>query len=192
MDIPGTLQENSLFGERYDENKMSKVIQACALTEDISRFSKGLLTFVGERGVVLSGGQRTRVSLARAVYADADIYLLDDPLSTVDIKVSEHLFNRCICQLLRDKIRIMVTHDKNHMKAADQIIILEKGTLLRKGTFSELDKNGDLKSLNDSSKWYIDRTIKDDYRDSVFQDNMPEHLKTSEEDREIGTVSSQL
>jgi len=117
---------------------------------------------------------------------------LDDPLSAVDIKVNEHLFNQGICQLLRDKIRIMVTHDKNHMKAADQIIIFEKGTLLGKGTFSELEKDGDLKSLNDSSKWYIDRTIKNDYRNSVFQDSMPEHLETLEEDRDIGAVSPKL
>ena len=73
--LSGTLQGNILFGERYDENKMSKVIEACTLTEDISRFSKGLLTFAGERGVVLSGGQQTSVSLARALYADADIYI---------------------------------------------------------------------------------------------------------------------
>ena len=100
----GTLRENVLFGEPYDEKKYAEVIDACALKEDINRFSNGDLSFVGEHGVAMSGGQRARLNLARAVYADADVYLLDDPLSAVDAKVSEHIFNQCVCKLLKDKI----------------------------------------------------------------------------------------
>ena len=83
----GTFRENVLFGEPYEEKKYAEVLEACALIEDINRFANGDQTFVGEQGIVLSGGQRARVNLARAVYADADIYLLDDPLSAVDVKV---------------------------------------------------------------------------------------------------------
>ena len=102
----GTFRKNILFGEPYDKQKYAEVIDACALREDVRRFPNGDLTFVGEQGVTLSGGQRARVSLARAVYADADVYLLDDPLSAVDAK---HIFNQCICKLLRNKITILVS-----------------------------------------------------------------------------------
>ena len=191
----GTLQENILFGEPYDESKLSMVIEACVLQEDISRFPKGLLTFVGERGVVLSGGQRTRVSLARAVYADADIYLLDDPLSAVDAKVGEQIFKQCICQLLGDRIRIMVTHDENHMKVADQIIVLHKGSLLGKGTFPEVETF--LSMLYSSYKaTVLGRKLcqqpKDDRSSTPPEENKLQHLEVSEEDRAIGTISSKL
>ena len=191
----GTLKENILFGEPYDESKLSMVIEACALQEDISRFPKGLLTFVGERGVVLSGGQRTRVSLARAVYADADMYLLDDPLSAVDAKVGEQIFKQCICQLLRDKIRIMVTHDENHIKVADQILVIHKGSLLGKGTFPEVEMF--LSMLYSSYKaTVLGRKLcqqpKDDRSSTLQEENELEHLEISEEDRAIGTVSSKL
>ena len=191
----GTLRENILFGEPYDQNKLSMVIGACALQEDLSRFPKGLLTFVGERGVVLSGGQRTRVSLARAVYADADMYLLDDPLSAVDAKVGEQIFNQCICQLLSDRIRIMVTHDENHMKVADQIIVLHKGSLLGKGTLPEVETF--LSMLYSSYKATIlGRKLslqqKDDRSSTPPEENELEHLEISEEDRAIGTISLKL
>ena len=191
----GTLKENILFGEPYDENKLSMVIGACALQEDISRFPKGLLTFVGERGVVLSGGQRTRVSLARAVYADADMYLLDDPLSAVDAKVGEQIFKQCICQLLRDRIRIMVTHEENHMKVADQIIVLHKGSLLGKGTFPEVETF--LSMLYSSYKATIlgrklSQQRNDDRSSTPPEENEFEHLEISEEDRAIGTISLKL
>ena len=81
----GTTRGNILFGQPYDEDRYTKIINACALMEDIQQFSDCDQTVVGERGAVLSGGQRARVSLAHAVYAETDIYLLDDPLSAVDI-----------------------------------------------------------------------------------------------------------
>lgn len=81
----GTLREYILFGQRYDEHSYTRIIKACALMEDVQQFPNGDQTVVGERGVVLSGGLRARVSLARAVYVDADLYLLDDPLSAVDV-----------------------------------------------------------------------------------------------------------
>ena len=99
----GTIRENILFGQPHDETKYTRVIEACALTEDIHRFPDYDQTVVGERGEVLSGGQQARVSLARAVYADADLYLLDDPLSAVDFKVGQHIFETCIKDLLGDK-----------------------------------------------------------------------------------------
>ena len=79
------------------------------------------MTHVGERGVSLSGGQRARVNLARAVYADADIYLLDDPLSALDMNVSKEIFDRCICDVLSDRIRVIITHNPYCLQRADLI-----------------------------------------------------------------------
>ena len=87
----GTIRENILFGLPYDEQKYTNTIHACALKQDLHQFPDHDQTVVGERGAVLSGGQQARVNLARAVYADGDVYLLDDPLSAVDFKVGRHL-----------------------------------------------------------------------------------------------------
>ena len=122
----GTIRENILFGEQYDEDKYNRVIEACALTQDIQKFPDCDQTIVGERGVVLSGGQRARVSLARAVYAEGELYLLDDPLSAVDSKVADHIFRECIKGLLGKKTRLIISHQERIMRDADNVIVLFK------------------------------------------------------------------
>lgn len=96
----------------------------CALERDFELFPHGDKTLVGERGVSLSGGQRARINLARAVYKDSDIYLFDDPLSAVDAHVGKHLFQECIKKYLDGKTRILVTHQVQFLKEADLIIML--------------------------------------------------------------------
>lgn len=100
------------------------IVNVCALQRDFEQFPYKDQTLVGERGVSLSGGQRARINLARAVYAESDIYLFDDPLSAVDTHVGKHLFEKCIKQYLRHKTRILVTHQRQFMKQADLIVIL--------------------------------------------------------------------
>lgn len=92
--FPSTIRQNILFGKRMNEKRYKKVLDSCCLTKDIESFSMGDETEVGDRGIKLSGGQKARISLARAMYEDADIYLLDDPLSAVDVKVGRKLFQR--------------------------------------------------------------------------------------------------
>lgn len=121
----GTVRQNILCGQDYDLKRYKKVIKACALDKDFNLFPNGDLTAVGERGVSLSGGQKARVNLARALYVDADIYLMDDPLSAVDTHVGRHLFDKAINGYLRDKIRILVTHQLQYTKDVDQILILK-------------------------------------------------------------------
>ncbi|OPL20398.1 multidrug 9 resistance-associated protein, partial [Mytilus galloprovincialis] len=105
-----TLKENIFFGKPSDENKFKEVVNVCGLESDISYMDNGENTEIGDRGINLSGGQKQRVSLARAVYSDSDIYLLDDPLSAVDVHVGKHLFNECIKKKLCGKTIILVTH----------------------------------------------------------------------------------
>ena len=203
----GTIRENILFGQAYDQPKYTRVIEACALTEDIQRFPDYDQTVVGERGEVLSGGQQARVSLARAVYADADLYLLDDPLSAVDFKVGQHIFKSCVNDLLGEKMRVLTSHQENQMKEADQVIVLYKGRLLEKGSFTELQEKGirditidplyqtvqkDIKHTKNVA-WEIEQKNKGDGCETMVplpNDRMS--LEISQEDRSIGVVSSKL
>ncbi|XP_038157102.1 multidrug resistance-associated protein 4-like isoform X2 [Cyprinodon tularosa] len=140
--LPGTIRSNIVFGHEFNPKKYDRVLRACALKRDIDLLPGGDLVGVGDRGANLSGGQKARVSLARAVYLDADIYLLDDPLSAVDAEVGRHLFEECICGLLRKKPRILVTHQLQYLKAADQIVLLKEGQMITQGTYSELQGSG--------------------------------------------------
>ncbi|XP_053420105.1 ATP-binding cassette sub-family C member 4-like isoform X7 [Nycticebus coucang] len=138
----GTVRSNILFGKKYERERYDKVIKACALKKDLELLEDGDLTVIGDRGTTLSGGQKARVNLARAVYQDADIYLLDDPLSAVDAEVGKHLFDLCICQTLHEKITILVTHQLQYLKAASQILILKDGEMVQKGTYTEFLTTG--------------------------------------------------
>ncbi|KAM7177934.1 ATP-binding cassette sub-family C member 4 isoform 3-T3 [Macrochelys suwanniensis] len=124
--FPGTVRSNILFGREYEREKYEKVLKVCALKKDMELLDDGDLTMIGDRGATLSGGQKARVNLARAVYQDADIYLLDDPLSAVDAEVSRHLFEKCIYQALHQKVSILVTHQLQYLHAVNQILILKE------------------------------------------------------------------
>ncbi|XP_045694930.1 ATP-binding cassette sub-family C member 4 isoform X2 [Phyllostomus hastatus] len=138
----GTVRSNILFGKKYEKERYERVIKACALKKDLELLEDGDLTVIGDRGATLSGGQKARVNLARAVYQDADIYLLDDPLSAVDAEVGRHLFQLCICQALHEKITILVTHQLQYLKATSQILILKEGKMVQKGTYTEFLRSG--------------------------------------------------
>ncbi|XP_036361692.1 multidrug resistance-associated protein 4 isoform X2 [Octopus sinensis] len=137
-----SLRQNIVFGKKYEEKRYKEILKACALEKDLSILPNGDFTLVGERGITLSGGQRARVSLARALYMDADIYILDDPLSAVDTNVGRHIFNNCINQYLKDKPRILVTHQLQFLPDADHIIILDQGKLVGEGSFDKLLESG--------------------------------------------------
>ncbi|XP_036913453.1 ATP-binding cassette sub-family C member 4 [Sturnira hondurensis] len=137
----GTVRSNILFGKKYEKERYERVIKACALKKDLELLEDGDLTVIGDRGATLSGGQKARVNLARAVYQDADVYLLDDPLSAVDAEVGKHLFHLCICQTLHKKITILVTHQLQYLKSASQILILKDGKMVQKGTYTEFLKS---------------------------------------------------
>ncbi|XP_066141508.1 ATP-binding cassette sub-family C member 4-like [Euwallacea fornicatus] len=139
-----TVRQNILFGSLYDKKRYQDVVRACALEKDFEQFSNGDLTIVGDRGASLSGGQKARINLARAIYRDADIYLLDDPLSAVDIHVAKHLYDLCINGYLHNKTRILVTHQVHFLKDADNIIILNNGRIENEGTFSKLSESENL------------------------------------------------
>ncbi|ERE87631.1 cystic fibrosis transmembrane conductance regulator [Cricetulus griseus] len=136
--MPGTIKENIIFGVSYDEYRYKSIVSACQLEKDISKFAEKDNTILGEGGVTLSGGQRARISLARAVYKDADVYLLDSPFGYLDVLTEEQIFENCVCKLMANKTRILVTSKMEHLKKADKILILHEGSSYFYGTFSEL------------------------------------------------------
>lgn len=122
----GNIRQNILFGREFNKMRYNEAIKAAALEDDLKQLEFGDETIVGERGISLSGGQKARVNLARCLYQDSDIYLLDDPLSAVDTRVSRQLFQKCIKEHLRGKVRILVTHQLQYLPQADHIIVLKE------------------------------------------------------------------
>uniref|UniRef100_A0AAQ5YZ93 ATP-binding cassette, sub-family C (CFTR/MRP), member 3 n=1 Tax=Amphiprion ocellaris TaxID=80972 RepID=A0AAQ5YZ93_AMPOC len=137
-----TLRDNILFGRPYNEQKYRCVLDACALTPDLQVLPGGDMTEIGEKGINLSGGQRQRVSLARALYSDAEVYLLDDPLSAVDAHVSKHIFDNLIGPegVLKGKTRILVTHGISFLPQVDNIMVMVDGRVSEMGSYQELLK----------------------------------------------------
>ncbi len=174
----GTLRENVLFGQAFDPERYAAVTNACALSHDIKKLDFGDETMVGERGVALSGGQKARVNLARAIYRDADVYLLDDPLSAVDSHVGRHLFDECIKKYLKSKVVILVTHQLQYLKGADNILVLNKGTIAHMGDFDAIMKSG-----ADISSFMSDDKKKDEENaDNLDKDNSKEQADGSGDD----------
>lgn len=163
-----TLQNNILFGRKLEEHFYQTVTNTCALGPDIQMLPAGDQTEIGERGINLSGGikkndflffsfflkhcfffskkkgQKQRVSIARAVYNESDIYLFDDPLSAVDEHVGRHIFDNVIGKngILKEKARLFVTHRIQYLPKVDQIIVLKNGRITEIGTYNELINNG--------------------------------------------------
>ena len=198
----GTVRDNVVFGKEFQEQKFNKVIEVCDLAKDIASFTKHDLTEIGQRGVILSGGQRARVSLARAIYSDADIYLLDDPLSAVDAKVGKHLFDRCIKDFLHGRMRILVTHQLQFLKETDSIVVLRNGSVICKGTYTRIEEDSQvaagcfaaqenkdfngLQNNNGTSSVFIEDTLNSMSPAREHHDRVD--LVDEAEDRMVGTV----
>ncbi|KAK6376355.1 uncharacterized protein PV06_06088 [Exophiala oligosperma] len=133
-----TLKDNILFGKPYKSRWYRDVIDACALRPDLDILPAGDQTEIGERGITLSGGQKQRLNIARAIYFDADIVLMDDPLSAVDAHVGRHIMDEAICGLMKNKCRILATHQLHVLSRCDRIIWMEDGHIQAIDTFDNL------------------------------------------------------
>ena len=191
----GSIRDNILFGRNFDNRRYLEITDVCCMQTDLNNFPKGDLTEIGHRGVSLSGGQRVRVSLARALYSDADIYLLDDPLSAVDAKVGKHLFERCICGFLSGKTRVFVTHQLHYLTHIDNVIILSQGAKANEGAsfrdealrcwnVTEVDVNLKTKALRSQSS---EQPFEASCNEEEIQD-----LKEEEEDKSTGSITWKL
>ncbi|KAI3550246.1 ABC transporter [Colletotrichum filicis] len=133
-----TVRDNILFGKDMDRAWYQEVINACALRPDLAMLPNGDLTEIGERGITISGGQKQRLNIARAIYFDSDIVLMDDPLSAVDAHVGRHIFDNAILGLLKGKCRILATHQLWVLNRCDRVIWMEGGKIQAVDTFDNL------------------------------------------------------
>lgn len=136
--LTGSVRENVTFGRPLNLARYKRVLNACGLTRDLEQLPLGDRTFVGERAEQLSSGQRARLCLARAVYHEADVYLLDDPLSAVDGPLARHIFEKCVRRYLNDKLVFLVTQQLQFLKSADHILLLKDGRLVCAGDYTAL------------------------------------------------------
>ncbi|KAG0373773.1 hypothetical protein BGX24_011258 [Mortierella sp. AD032] len=150
-----TVRDNIVFGKAFDQEKYDRILFASGLLPDLEILAAGDMTEIGERGINLSGGQKQRVSLARAAYQDADVYLMDDPLSAVDAHVDQHLWEHLIGPkgLLKNKTRLLVTHGIHHLEHVDHILVVKDGKITEAGHYKHLiaAKNGFYQLIKDFS-----------------------------------------
>lgn len=125
-----SIRENILFGLEYDQAKYEETIKICELTRDLEILPNLDETEIGEKGINLSGGQKARVSLARAVYADRDLVLLDDPISALDANVKKKIFENVLLNHLKSKTIILVTHAIDFLHLVDRIVVLKEGEVV--------------------------------------------------------------
>ncbi|XP_054166266.1 ATP-binding cassette sub-family C member 5-like isoform X2 [Oppia nitens] len=151
--LNATVRQNITFGNNFDSKRYYEAVKCCALTHDISSLVAEDQTEIGERGVTLSGGQKQRISLARAYFADKDIYLLDDPLSSVDRNVAQHIFSQCIRNGLKDKTVLIVTQQTYCLEYTDFVVFLKEGRVVNIGVHNHLyNSDYEYKQLIDSSE----------------------------------------
>jgi ABC-type multidrug transport system fused ATPase/permease subunit len=138
-----SIRNNILFGNPYDEDRYNEVLHYCRLRADLGILPGGDQTEIGEKGINLSGGQKARVAIARAVYADAEIMLLDDSLSAVDADVGSKIFNDCIRGYCRNKTRVLVTHGQQYLPSCNLVVVMKDGEIIEQGSHQELvEQNG--------------------------------------------------
>lgn len=167
-----TVRNNIVFGKAYERSWYDKVVDACALRPDLEMLPHGDMTEIGERGITVSGGQKQRLNIARAIYFDSDIILMDDPLSAVDAHVGRHIFDNAICGLLQNKCRILATHQLHVLNRCDRIIWMEEGRIETIDTFDNLiNHNEAFQKMMASTA----QEVKQD--DEVDQDDVEEDKK---------------
>ena len=177
-------RDNIIFGGIFNETRYEAIIEACALIPDLKVLPAGDKTEIGEKGINLSGGQKHRVALARACYSDADLYLLDDPLSAVDSHVAKHIFSKVLSEengILKGKTRLLVTNNLSILPKVDKIIVLNDGKMIQSGTYTQLmQQKGEFYELvtefSKNEQETIEQVTK--RRDSVISNESAQSLTT--------------
>ena len=152
--IQGTLKQNITFGQeaQFDEDRYKNSLYYSQIMQDILQFPDGDQTVIGEKGETLSGGQMKRLNLARAIYQDADLYIFDDILASLDIKVATSIFQECLLKYLSGKTIIFISSSLNHLRFCNRIVLLRDGQIEAAGTYDEIKRGDQRKALEDVEK----------------------------------------
>ncbi|KAJ3061435.1 Multidrug resistance-associated protein 1, partial [Rhizoclosmatium hyalinum] len=183
--LSGTIEENITLWDTSRKQACESAVYACALAKDMASFSSGLGTQIGEKGTNLSGGQRARIALARAITAQPDIYLLDDSLSALDAHVGKEVFTKAIKgPAMKNKTVLIATHLLHILPSVDQVIVMDEGKIVQNGTFSELmaDKTGKL--CNIMKDYHLDEETSDAPETAVMVKKV-DALKNSAEEKVV-------
>ena len=179
-----TIKDNILFYQPYDEERYKKIIDLSQLRADLEIFEAGDLTEIGEKGVNLSGGQKARISIARALYAEKDIYIFDDPISALDVNVGMKVMKNCIIKHLSEKTRILVTHALQYVPFANRIIYMNKGEIKWMGTYQEIKEQDFFKSFyekmnrqNSSEGPMLEKKTSQERRDEFLRRDSSEEIE---------------
>ena len=174
-----TIRDNILFGQPLDEQRYSKAIQVWQLISDLEILKGGDLTEIGEKGINISGGQKARVSLARAVYADRDIVLMDDPISALDSNVKKKVFEQVLLGELKHKTRVLVTHAVDFIDRADRIIIMEEGRIKHIGSYDELQHSDEMKHIIETLS-HLNSSIREENKEEINENDSDNNQNESE------------
>ncbi|KAJ9097158.1 hypothetical protein QFC21_004827 [Naganishia friedmannii] len=177
-----SVRDNILFGQSLDAGRLERVIQACALSRDLYNLSDGIDTEIGERGINLSGGQRSRIALARAAYSDAEVILMDDPLSAVDSH-GEYFYSG-----FGGWTRILVTHHLEAARHADLVLVMENGRIVQQGSYRTLSYAGTFQKLLQEP---------DSVASGKDEETLPHHRyeeteKSSKEEKALGRLPTKI
>jgi ATP-binding cassette subfamily C (CFTR/MRP) protein 1 len=181
--VSGSIQDNIIFGSSFDQEWYSKVVEACALSTDLDSLPAGDQTELGERGINLSGGQKARIALARAVYSQRSTVLMDDTLAAVDSRVGKILFDQAIKDLLGGATRVLVTHQLHVLPRCDLVAVMRKGRMVGLGTWEQV-KALDLPELNHMTA----SASVDELSEQIAQSREEEPVALSQEESEINVV----
>ena len=175
--VNDTVRNNIIFHKAYDDIKYNTTVDICQLRPDFELLQRGDLTSISDKGDNLSGGQKTRLTIARAVYADADIYLLDDPLSSLDADVGKNIFEKTIKEHLKGKTVLLVTHALQYIPMMDYIIKMNKGKIEYYGNVKEAEEQHFYKDFVSSNQ-------KKNFEEAIINNNNPNKKTNSENDIE--------
>ncbi|NXU18762.1 MRP7 protein, partial [Pardalotus punctatus] len=193
-----TVRENILFGREYDARLYEEVLEACALSEDLNILPAGDQTEVGENGVTLSGGQKARIALARAVYQEKELYLLDDPVAAVDADVANHIMRKCILGVLKHKTRVLCTHRTELLEKADALLLMDNGRIVKTGTPADiLPLVEAFTKFKDMDKRHKDKAPNEQGQEEAIETEAEESTQTKnlihkEEEKKEGAVAFQV
>ena len=184
-----TIRNNIIFSKPFEEEKYNKVLSLCQLNEDLETFEGKDLTEIGEKGVNLSGGQKVRISLARTIYNEPDIYLFDDPISALDANVGKKIMKNCIVKYLERKTRVVVTHALSYLKYMDRIIYMKSGRIEWSGTFKEVQSQPFYSELAKTSG--LSKALSGDVNESSIDNKDLTKYEKKEEDKVVKLIKEE-